>query len=491
MRFRFGIKYTKCLCILVAALAVSSWTTAEHAASDPASPPLTVEQQSFMDRVAGKIEDNRPVPIYCIRGSITPESTEFIRQILSLGEGLTRFNGTDFVRWKTTATDGSGIVLGQPITLTWSIVRDGVNVDGANTPSDLKVRFDAAFGSRAAWKDLLQEVFDQWDAKTGITYIHVPDDGTAFPGSPGVLGLRGDIRIGGSDIDGDGPGIIAFNYFPSGGGDMVLDTANAEDTFSIPDDDFRLLKNTVSHEHGHALGFGHVCPLDGTKIMEPRLAETFDHSGSDDIANANRKYGDAYESNGRNDSPATATDLGAAITQTLGDGSDPQRQIAGLDSVFDDDFYALDLLAGESISFVLRPQGTTFSFADDNGSLCDTVTTSPLASGLVMDLSVQFLDVDGTTILAQAVLNGVGADEFISRTDISVSGTYFVRVFTTDLQLATDDDQVQLYALDIELPGLDTLPISAANRWSKFATAIALLMLGIMMLSGKGRLPTD
>lgn len=488
MRFLPSSKVVTCFCVPAVILLCSIASIADQVPLDSTSSNLTVEERVFLDRVMERIENDRPVPVYCVRGPITPESTEFIRQILSLDESLTRFNGIDSVRWTTTATDGPGIALGQPITLTWSIVQEGVNVDGSGTPSDLKAKFDAAFGSRAAWKDLLQEVFDQWEAKTGITYVHVPDDGATFPGSDGVLGQRGDIRIGGTDIDGSGDGIIAFNYFPASGGDMVIDTANTDDTFSIADDNFRLVKNTVSHEHGHGLGFGHVCPLDGTKIMEPRLADDFDHSGHDDIANANRKYADAYESNGRNDSFATAIDLGVGITQTLGDGSDPLRQIAGLDSVFDEDFYALNLAAGDSISFVMRPQGTTFSFADDNGQLCDGVETSALASGLVMDMSIQFLDVDGISVLAQAVTSGVGANEFIPKTVVPVSGTYFVRVFTSDQQLASDDDQVQLYALDIDVPGLDTLLIPAVNRWSIFATAFALLVIGISKLSGKRQL---
>jgi hypothetical protein len=136
----------------------------------------------------------------------------------------------------------------------------------------------------------------------------------------------------------------------------------------------------------------------------------------------------------------------------------------------------------------MRPQGTTFSFADDNGQLCDGVETSALASGLVMDMSIQFLDVDGISVLAQAVTSGVGANEFIPKTVVPVSGTYFVRVFTSDQQLASDDDQVQLYALDIDVPGLDTLLIPAVNRWSIFATAFALLVIGISKLSGKRQL---
>ena len=442
----------------------------------------TPEQEALLDRLRDGIAAQETLPMFCVRDEITPESTEFIQEILSIDDFTTRFNGTDSNRWMTTATNGGGITLGQPITLTWSIVPDGLNVDGPATPSNLRASFDAAFGSRAAWVNLIKAVFDEWGAKTGITYVQVSDDGAGFPSSNGSGSVRGDIRIGGMNIDGAGSGIIAFNYFPSGGGDMVIDTANTADTFAIPDNGFRLLKNTVSHEHGHGLGFGHACPMSGTKIMEPRLAENFDHSGDDDIANANRKYSDAYESLGRNETFGTASTIGGAVTQTVGDGSDSLRRTASIGSVSDQDFYALSLTAGDSLSFILRPRGSVYLYGDDNGQLCVNVSTSPLIANQVIDLDFEFIDVDGVTVIAQGTTNGVGAPEFIAQTVAAQTGTYYLRVYTNDAAAIPAHDQVQLYEIAIDVPGLVSAPVPATTGLRYLVMFLILLMSGIVTL---------
>jgi hypothetical protein len=449
---------------------------------------FTPRQQALLDSVLHRVEAGLPTPAYCVRGEITPEATSFINRVLSIQPPGPRFNGSDFERWTTTATEGSGVLRGDPITLTWSIVPDGTDVDGPGTASDLIASFDAAFGSRSGWVDIFQEVFDGWQAKTGITYVFVGDDGAAFPDTPGVVGERGDIRIGGTDIDGPCQSeevcnsIIGFNYFPNLG-DMVLDTANAVDTFAISDNNFRYLRNTVSHEHGHGLGFKHSCPLDSTKIMEPKLNNGFDHSGLDDIANANRKYADAYESSGRNDSPSESTYLGTKFSQhIIGDGSDQTRQIASLDSVRDEDFYEFGLGAGATISFTLRPQGAVFQYGDDNGSFCGTVSTFTLNSLETIDLNIQLIDSDGVTVIADSSGNSVGLSESVNDLEIPNGGVYFLRVFTNDAEAALDDDQVQLYELEIDVIPGEASFLPASDVWSQIMTVLMLVLMAVSYL---------
>ncbi len=41
--------------------------------------------------------------------------------------------------------------------------------------------------------------------------------------------------------------------------------------------------NIIAHEHGHGLGFDHVCPLNETKLMEPFSSDQFQDPQHDDI----------------------------------------------------------------------------------------------------------------------------------------------------------------------------------------------------------------
>src|SRR5690606_8662652 len=137
---------------------------------------------------------------------------------------------SDGSRWTVTATNGYGLKQGDPTTLTWSIVPDGVAISGAigepSAPSNLRAFLNGIYGSEAAWLPIFQQVFDRWSEITGITYVYEPnDDRVALFGSPGVRGVRADLRIGGHRIDGNS-NVLAYNYYPNNG-DMVIDTADA------------------------------------------------------------------------------------------------------------------------------------------------------------------------------------------------------------------------------------------------------------------------
>jgi len=140
--------------------------------------------------------------------------------------------------WNTTATNGgSQNVQGRPVTLTWSFVPDGTAIPSAfegdtSDPSDFRAWIVGIYGgdaslppehpTNAAWFLIFQEMFASYAAKTGLRYVYEPhDDGVALPNFGGVANVRGDIRIGGHEIDADGDGsgsTLAYNYFPDGGG---------------------------------------------------------------------------------------------------------------------------------------------------------------------------------------------------------------------------------------------------------------------------------
>ena len=55
-------------------------------------------------------------------------------------------------RWTATATDGGGLSLGDPTTLTWSVVPDGTSISGGigepAAPSNLRSFLDGIYGNQ-------------------------------------------------------------------------------------------------------------------------------------------------------------------------------------------------------------------------------------------------------------------------------------------------------------------------------------------------------
>ncbi len=351
--------------------------------------------------------------------------------------------------WEFTATDGSGIERGDPITLTWSIVPDGTGVPGlggaANSGSDLRARLNELYGNEATWLPLFQQAFDRWQALTGITYVYEPnDDGAAFSSfsvggdaTPGILGTRGDVRIGGRALDGDF-GTLAFN-FGAPNGEMILDTDDS--AFDNKDNNSRLFRNTVAHEHGHGLGLQHTCPENKTKIMEPTVPADFDGPQHDDILGAQRQHGDPREDN---DSFAKATDLGSLTDGTYTANTILGGDLLSIDGDDDVDIFQFSLpVAGKNASVTLRPFGQSYLEAAQNpdgtcppGVMVDSRTNQ--------NLGIEIIGSDASTVLGSANLNPAGQNETLI--DIPLAGgtgPFFVRV------VGGAEDNVQMYEFDL------------------------------------------
>jgi hypothetical protein len=326
--------------------------------------------------------------------------------------------------------------------LTWSVVPDGTSIPTEfgfpAGPSDLRAFLNGIYGSEAPWLALFQQAFDRWAELTGITYVYEPnDDGAALSGLGGDIGVRGDIRIGGRLIDGGPGGILAYNYYPNDG-DMVIDTGDSFYT-NISNNSLGL-RNTVAHEHGHGLGFDHVCPVDHTKLMEPFLSTAFDGPQHDDILAANRSYGDRFE---EDDTPGTAAPLGVF-------GSTTKANLS-VDSNTDTDVYSFIVEAAGGVDVTVTPTGLTYLEGQQNqdGS-CTTGTSYDTLT--IQDLEIRVLDVDGSTELAAADLTGVGGAEVLEDVELTtVAGTYFVEV-TGD-----SSDAAQLYQLSLTVSSLDLI----------------------------------
>jgi hypothetical protein len=380
-------------------------------------------------------------------------------------------NGLEFqlsARWTATATDGGGLVQGDPTTLTWSYVDDGLFIPGfAGEPgsnSNLQAWLNGLYGGFNTWHALFVQVFERWAEKTGITYVYEPnDDGAPFQSSGGVLGVRGDVRIGAHFIDGNS-GILAYNFFPSSGGDMVLDSA--DNFFNDLSNNSLKFRNVVAHEHGHGMGLSHVCPVNQTKLMEPFATTAFDGPQFDDFLGAQRHYGDAYE---HNDSSATATNLGM-----LTPNSPIWEDCLSVDDNSDQNFYAFTTGANGLLTATVAPPGVAPYLSgpqNGNGTCSAGVLFDP---NIIHDLGFDIIDTDGTTVLISVNANPVGVAETLNNFPLPGAGTYFIRVF------GDTTNNIQAYELHLEVADVECKTGGSCGEWNLPSAATNGYAYGIL-----------
>ena len=315
-------------------------------------------------------------------------------------------------RWIATATDGGGLQPGDPITLTWGYLAEGTMIEGdageAASPNNFHAWMNSLYpGGFAEWHPLFVSMFERWGAVAGITYVYEPnDDGAEFPRERGLLGVRPDVRIGAHRIDGN-YGMLAYNSYPTRG-DMILDSYDAY--FDNKALNSLRLRNTIAHEHGHGIGLRHVCPANGTKLMEPWLSTNFDGPQHDDILGAQQHYGDP---NGANNWSSTATARSTTSTTSY----------ASIDSGTEEDWFSVQLRADEPIDVRVIAEGAAYSI----GSEDDACQIRNDDSRLHRDLGVEFLDRNGQTVLASSDTFGPGGTERF-QVRAPTTGRYFVRV---------------------------------------------------------------
>ncbi len=328
-------------------------------------------------------------------------------------------------------------------TVYWSFVPDGLSIPSAGTGdlysgnSSLFALMDAKFGGdRALWIWLIQSCFDRWANLTGLTFVRVRhngqewDDGAAWNNlySPG---LRGDIRIGARNID-NALGILAYAFYPdasgslSFGGNMVLD---ASENWQDPASGYRMMRNIIMHELGHAIGIDHVCPANSTKLMEPYLSTAFWGPQHDDMRAAHALYGDAYEPN---DTVATARMEGAIApgatdtVGTIGGTTVPNSSLVSI-AGSDVDWYVYDLTVPAPLSISVSPVGTSYL---DGAQVIDDCsgtqgTTNSIAQRL---LSVSVYGPDGTGLIQTSTAPNLGSSTAPINLTNYTGGRFYVRV---------------------------------------------------------------
>jgi hypothetical protein len=341
--------------------------------------------------------------------------------------GITPAYATPSGRWGTTASQPVATPTGAAVILTYSFVPDGTVVPGFNgeptAPSNLFARMRtiyAAFGEDDAardayWQGLFHTALTAWGVNAGVTYNReLNDDGLQLgaANTSGVLGVRGDVRISGHNIDGNS-GVLAYNFFPSSGGDMVIDTN--DNTYTNLANNSRILRNVVTHEAGHGLGFNHTDPIAGTKLMEAFLATNFDGPQFDDNLVANYRYGDRLEGTGRNNTTATATVLGS-----LPIGSTAQTNIS-LSLSTDVDVFRITLPEQSTLRITATPGGFSYQSGPQNGA------TSLFNALTVQNLRLSVQTSAGAPIITNQNLTAAGVAEVISNLTLN-AGDYFVSV---------------------------------------------------------------
>jgi serralysin len=359
-------------------------------------------------------------------------------------------------RWGTTATNGSTGSMGSPIILTWSIVKDGVKMPGAQgglVDSGLIGFLDGLLGAgpggndytQRPWFTHFEQSFARLSELSGVTYVYEPkDDGATISGSVGGrghLGVRGDVRIGGRSYGPDSS-TLASNYYPDFG-DMMINIDKGS-FYANPANDFRSFRNIIMHEAMHGLGIGHVESAGKSFLMEPFIDTSFDGPQLDDILGLHRLYGDVWEKGAGNNTAANATSLGTlAIGTPLragGDGANLRVEpsdvnFLSIDDDSDVDVFKFTLDSRLQVNLNLFPLGNVYSVGPQGGT--ETMYDTTLSS----NLSLELLGSNGATVLQTA--NGAPAgfgESIVFQLD---AGTYYARVRGTA-------NEVQFYQLLVQ-----------------------------------------
>jgi serralysin len=344
---------------------------------------------------------------------------------------------------------------GNPRTVTWSLVPDGLNIPGSPSgPSELFSRLDSLYagqGGRGTWILRIQQCFDRWEELTGLTFTRITfngddwDDGGSWSTASGNSN-RGDIRIGMRTVDGGG-NVLAFASFPGGGngGNIVLDRAESWQSATNLN---RFLRDVLMHELGHAVGVQHVCSSNSDQLMEPFIDTSFDGPHQDDIRAVQRHYGDPFESD---NTTSQATNLGLLsgsieigdLPTPLTGAADPFAALLSIDADGEADYFRFTVDAPVTLTATVTPVGGSYFDADQNGD------GSCPAGGVVTDgSSIANLDIDvldaGGGLLAAGDVQPIGSPEILSNVGLPAAGDYYVRVYESGAPT-----QSQLYRLSL------------------------------------------
>lgn len=358
------------------------------------------------------------------------------------------------------AQGASGLAV--PAQLTYSFPDDGTTWGTPGrpiVPSDMNSGLAHVFGG--ANPDLGREYVRQalagWRRTTAITYTEVADNNSAMDSNIARVAARGDVRIASGFAWPDS--YLAYNFFPSSGGDMFNNSRYWEGNFfARPDNSFRYLRNTEGHEHGHGLGFFHVVPCNLVALMEPFLSTAFDQQQIDEIRNVQRNYGDVHAGN---ISAATAYNFGNVTAPALRSVIQRTLSINGSDGpgVTGEDWFKFTTSSVQSFTITAVPTGGSYvQGPQSSGCTGTTATVNAAAAG---DLEVEMYNQDGSVLWLISIGGGPGVTEIITATN-RAAATYSIRVH--DLGVNSPVNQVlQTYDLILRFGSTTAAPMAIAG----------------------------
>ncbi len=366
---------------------------------------------------------------------------------------------TTGARWSN-PVGGASQNSGDPSIVTWSIVRDGTINANDNQPSNLIAFMDSLYGggtgpiSNRPWFSLFQRAYDQWAQQTGLTFVYEPnDDGSPYAGSAtnrGVAGVRGDMRIGGNNLDGNS-NALAYGFYPSGNGvsgwdgDLVIDTNDswfAQNVQAAPLEN-RAMVNVLAQGIGHGIGMNYAQPMNGTKLMEPIVSSAFLGVQHNDLVGAMGLYGDNRELNNTN---LTAVDLGGLTNGVL------SLNRLAISSSTDADWFKFRVPSSGTLGVSVTPVGFRYLLGNDRGPAPVEVDSLRYS-----DLTLSVIAADGT-VLSTANANLAGLAEEILALQLPSAGEYSIRVTGAGAN-------PQIYNLRLQLQGVrDPLAATSAPR---------------------------
>ena len=355
---------------------------------------------------------------------------------------------------------------GERARLTYSFPPDGItwgDMDSgfSTAPNALNASLTGLWGASDLdeGREYIRQALAQWRKYGGLTYDEVGDDGLPMDDAWQRSSVRGDIRIGGIPLSVNG--VLAYNAFPTigglgviGGGDMVINTSyfTTANHFAASANDYRYFRNTVTHEHGHGLGYIHVIPCTQTKIMEPQITTSVSGLTVDERRGLVSNYGDRFSGNY---SFATAANLGN-LTSPI-QRSDIERDLGlnpvGTPNNSDEDFFSFTLGTAQTVTINADPTGGSYT-NDQQSTGCNGMSGTPVPT-INADQAgnpALYLYNSSQVQIASSTAGAPGVTETITQN--LAAGTYYIRVVNDGNAnpLETSANKlVQLYDLEVRV----------------------------------------
>lgn len=410
----------------------------------------------------------------CYPDDLTPEEWETIFRATGLlapadggGDGVQVRYYVELDAWVGEALiDASGRA--QAAHLTYSFPNDGVTWglfgSGFPTgPNTLNAQLQNTFGDLDRGREFIRQAIAAWRVNSGVRYTEVADDNTAMSQVVGRVLERGDIRIGATNL---GAGALGYNAYPLGngssslsGGDMCLNTYYFFGAYlTNAANEYRYLRNTVTHEHGHGLGLRHTIPCDTTKIMEPTVGSAINGIQVDDIRGGQRNYGDRFSGNRNGTTALQLGELGSPSPRSVLLPTLSTNGINGYNTS-GEDWFTFTLSTPRAVTIAVDPFGGVYSTAPQSSG-CTGSPLSEINAQAAGNLKIE-LRRPANTMIQEINANGAGLGETLNAGTLA-AGTYFVRVRDVAADNAANQ-RVQLYDLRIRVDSALYPPLAVAG----------------------------